>query len=69
MAQAVTSNNNQGYSKPNYNKPTPQKQAHSGNPFGKPYLGPLRPSQVTQGADGNLDPAKSCNYCKDTGHC
>ena len=68
VAQAVTSNANQGYNKPNYNKPLPQKQAHSGNPFGKPYLGPPRPSQVTPGADGNLDPAKSCNYCKDTGH-
>ena len=68
VAQAVTSNTNQGYSKPNYNKPPPQKQAHSSNPFSKPYLGPPRPSQVMPGADGNLDPAKSCNYCKDTGH-
>ena len=38
------------------------------NPFGKPYLGPPREPQVTPGADGSLNPALSCKYCKDTGH-
>ena len=34
----------------------------------KPYLGPPREPQVTPGADGSLNPALSCKYCKDTGH-
>ena len=38
------------------------------NPFGKPYLGLPREPQVTPGADGSLNPALSCRYCKDTGH-
>ena len=36
--------------------------------FSKPYLGPPREPQVTPGADGSLNPALSCRYCKDTGH-
>ena len=27
-----------------------------------------REPQLTPGADGNLNPALSCKYCKDTGH-
>ena len=52
------------------NQPTYQKQqANQGsNPFSKPYLGPHREPQVTPGADGSLNPALSCRYCKDTGH-
>ena len=38
------------------------------NPFSKPYLGLPREPQVTPGADGSLNPALSCKYCKDTGH-
>ena len=38
------------------------------NLFGKPYLGPPREPQVTPSADGSLNPALSCKYCKDTGH-
>ena len=50
--------------------PSQQKQqANQGsNPFSKPYLGPHREPQVTPGADGSLNPALSCRYCKDTGH-
>ena len=50
--------------------PSQQKQqaSQSSNPFGKPYLGPHREPQVTPGADGSLNPALSCKYCKDTGH-
>ena len=50
--------------------PSQQKpQANqSTNPFGKPYLGPFREPQVTPGADGSLNPALSCKYCKDTCH-
>ena len=36
--------------------------------FGRPYLGVQREPQLTPGADGNLNPALSCKYCKDTGH-
>ena len=35
------------------------------NPFGKPYL---RPPSEPPGADGSLNPALSCKYCKDVGH-
>ena len=42
--------------------------SQSTNPFGKPYLGMPREPQVTPGADGSLNPALSCKYCKDTGH-
>ena len=38
------------------------------NPFGKPYLRLPREPQVTPSADGSLNPALSCKYCKDTGH-
>ena len=50
--------------------PSQQKQqANQGsNPFSKPYLRPPREPQVTPGADGSLNPALSCRYCKDTGH-
>ena len=44
------------------------KASQNTNPFGKPYLGPPREPQVTPGADGSLNPALSCKYCKDTGH-
>ena len=50
---------------PSHQKPQPSQ---STNPFGKPYLGLPREPQVTPGADGSLNPALSCKYCKDTGH-
>ena len=34
----------------------------------KPYLGKPRPSKLTPGIDGSLDPELSCQYCKDTSH-
>ena len=50
---------------PSQQKPQASQNA---NLFSKPYLGPPRELQVTPGADGSLNPALSCNYCKDTGH-
>ena len=35
----------------------------------QPFRGKLRPSQLSAGIDGTTDPEKSCNYCKDMGHC
>ena len=43
------------------------RQVKIQNPFGKPYLGPPREPQVTPGADGSLNPALSCKYCKGHG--
>ena len=59
-----------GYHKSSQKPYTYQKQQASqgSNPFSKPYLGPPREPQVTPGADGSLNPALSCRYCKDTGH-
>ena len=34
----------------------------------KPYLGKPYPSQLAPGVDGSLDPALTCQYCKDTSH-
>ena len=34
----------------------------------KPYNGKPRPSQLSAGADGTLDPESTCYYWKDTGH-
>ena len=34
----------------------------------KPYLGNPHPSQLAPGVDGSLDPALTCQYCKDTSH-
>ena len=50
---------------PSQQKPQASQNA---NLFGKPYLRPPREPQVTPGADGSLNPALSCKYCKDTGH-
>ena len=77
VTQVVTGGYQKSFQKPNtYQKstnpfiPSQQKQqaSQSSNPFGKPYLGPHREPQVTPGADGSLNPALSCRYCKDTGH-
>ena len=77
VTQAVACGYQKSFQKPNtYQKstnpfvPSQQKQqANQGsNPFSKPYLGPYREPQVTPGADGSLNPALSCRYCKDTGH-
>ena len=59
-----------GYHKSSQKPYTYQKQQASqgSNPFSKPYLRPPREPQVTPGADGSLNPALSCRYCKDTGH-
>ena len=77
VMQAVAGGYQKSFQKPNtYQKPTnpfiPSQQkpqaSQNTNPFGKPYLGPPREPQVTPGADGSLNPALSCKYCKDTGH-
>ena len=77
VTQAVAGGYQKSFQKTNtYQKstnpfiPSQQKQqANQGsNPFSKPYLGPPREPQVTPGADGSLNPALSCRYCKDTGH-
>ena len=77
ITQAVAGGYQKSFQKPNtYQKstnpfiPSQQKpQANqSTNPFGKPYLGMPREPQVTPGADGSLNPALSCKYCKDMGH-
>ena len=77
VTQAVAGGYQKSFQKTNtYQKstnpfiPSQQKQqANQGsNPFSKPYLGPHREPQVTPGADGSLNPALSCRYCKDTGH-
>ena len=47
------------------------KNNSSSNPqtqTGKPFLGKHQEPQLTAGKDGSIDPDKSCNYCKDTGH-
>ena len=77
VTQAVAGGYQKSFQKTNtYQKstnpfiPSQQKQqANQGSyPFSKPYLGPPREPQVTPGADGSLNPALSCRYCKDTGH-
>ena len=77
ITQAVAGGYQKSFQKPNtYQKSTkpfvPSQQkpqaSQNTNPFGKPYLGPPREPQVTPGADGSLNPALSCKYCKDTGH-
>ena len=77
VMQAVAGGYQKSLQKPNtYQKPTnpfiPSQQkpqaSQNTNPFGKLYLGPPREPQVTPGADGSLNPALSCKYCKDTGH-
>ena len=77
VTQAVAGGYQKSFQKPNtYQKPTnpfiqsqqkPQASQNT-NPFGKPYLGLPREPQVTPGADGSLNPALSCKYCKDMGH-
>ena len=77
VMQAVAGGYQKSFQKPStYQKSTnpfvPYQQkpqaSQNTNPFGKPYLGPPREPQVTPGADGSLNPALSCKYCKDTGH-
>ena len=77
VTQAVAGGYQKSFQKPStYQKPTnpfvPSLQkpqaSQSTNLFGKPYLGPPREPQVTPGADGSLNLALSCKYCKDTGH-
>ena len=75
VTQAVASGYQKGYQKTNpFVKPnnpfqaTYQSQPGTSSQFGKPYLGQPREPQLTPGADGNLNPALSCKYCKDTGH-
>ena len=36
--------------------------------WGKPYLGKLRPSEITKRPDGITNCSLTCCYCKDTGH-
>ena len=77
VTQVVAGGYQKSFQKPNtYQKSTnpfvPSQQkpqaSQNTNPFGKPYLRPPREPQVTPGADGSLNPALSCKYCKDTGH-
>ena len=37
-------------------------------PGKKPFLGKHWEPQLSAGMDDSIDPDKSCNYCKDTGH-
>ena len=34
----------------------------------KPFLGKPQEPQLAAGKDGTIDPDKTCQYCKDTGH-
>ena len=77
VTQAVASGYQKGYQKSNpfvkstnpfQTTNTNQPQSGSSSQFGRPYLGQQREPQLTPGADGNLNPALSCKYCKDTGH-
>ena len=77
ITQAVAGGYQKSFQKPNTYQmstnpfvPSQQKPqaSQNKNPFGKPYLGPSREPQVTPDADGSLNPALSCKYCKDTGH-
>ena len=77
VTQAVAGGYQKSFQKPNtYQKSTnpnfPSQQkpqaSQNTNPLCKPYLRLPREPQVTPGADGSLNPALSCKYCKDTGH-
>ena len=77
ITQAVAGSYQKSFQKPStYQKSTnpfvPSQQkpqaSQNTNPFGKPYLGPPREPQVIPGADGSLNLALSCKYCKDTGN-
>ena len=77
VMQAVAGGYQKSFQKPNtYQKSTnpfipsqlKQQASQGSNPFSKPYLRPHREPQVTPGADGSLNPALSCRYCKDMGH-
>ena len=75
VTNAVASSYQKGYQRTNpFAKPnnpfqaTNQSQPSTSSQYGRPYLGQPREPQLTPGADGNLNPALSCKYCKDTGH-
>ena len=75
VTQAVASGYQKGFQRSNpFVKPTnpfqatSQSQPSTSGQYGRPYLGQPREPQLTPGADGNLNPALSCKYCKDTGH-
>ena len=74
VTHAVASDYQKGYQKSNpFVKSTNPFQATNTNQsqssqFSRPYLGQPREPQLTPGADGNLNPALSCKYCKDAGH-
>ena len=75
VTQAVASGYQKGYQRTNpfvkSSNPfqaTSQSQPNTTSQYGRPYLGQPREPQLTPGADGNLNPALSCKYCKDTGH-
>ena len=75
VTNAVTSSYQKGYQRSNpfakSSNPfqaTSQSQPSTSSQYGRPYLGQPREPQLTPGADGNLNPALSCKYCKDTGH-
>ena len=75
VAQAVASGYQKGFQRSNpFTKSTnpfqatSQSQPSTSGQYGRPYLGQAREPQLTPGADGNLNPALSCKYCKDTGH-
>ena len=75
VTNAVTSSYQKGYQRSNpFTKSTnpfqatSQSQPSTSSQYGRPYLGQPGEPQLTPGADGNLNPALSCKYCKDTGH-
>ena len=75
VTNAVASSYQKGFQRSNpFTKSTnpfqasSQTQPSTSSQYGRPYLGQPREPQLTPGADGNLNPALSCKYCKDTGH-
>ena len=78
VSQAVSGSYQKSFKSNPFTKPANssyQSKPQSGPPpipprnqFGNPYLGVQQEPQVTPGADGSLNPALSCKYCKDTSH-
>ena len=60
ITQAVASSLNIGRN----TKPDNSSSSYSS----KPYLGKPHPSHLAPGVDDSLDPALTCQYCKDTSH-
>ena len=75
ITQVVAGGYQKSYQKPNmYQKSTNPFISITTKAAGKSKYKSIRqavswpPPQVTPGADGSLNPAFSCKYCKDIGH-